>query len=290
VIRLTDVVLRDGLQDEDVVVPTSDKARIAAALADAGVAELEVASFVSPRRIPQMADSAQLVSLLRDSLDVRLVGIALNGRGLVRALATPLDELRVVISASDGHSMANAGAPARELLMDMASHLTKNNPPFSISAALSVAFNCPYDGPVQPSRVVNLVGDLVDLGVRRVSLADTLGTAAPAQVAETLDHVVLAFPDISLGLHLHDAGGQALETVTRALDHGVDQFDSSLGGIGGCPFAPGAHGNLDTAKLVRHLHSLGHQTAINVAALASAEDVLRDVLATCDRAWVAKPA
>jgi len=277
-VRLTDVVLRDGLQDEDVVVSTDDKVDLARAIAEAGVRELEVASFVSPRRIPQMADSADVVTRLRELLDVRLIGIALNGRGITRAADSDVDELRLVLSATDGHSTANAGATPTQLMSQYADTLAHTHVTAEVSAAVSVAFTCPYDGGVEPGRVVDLVGGLRELGIARVSLADTLGTASPGQVSATLVAVREAYPELSIGLHLHDALGQALEIVGEALALGVDQFDCSLGGIGGCPFAPGAHGNLDTRRLVDFLESAGYATGVDPAGLESARGLLQRLL------------
>ncbi|HWC24562.1 MAG TPA: hydroxymethylglutaryl-CoA lyase [Flexivirga sp.] len=278
VVRLTDVVLRDGLQDLDGVVSTGTKVALARALVAAGVAELEVAAFVSPKWVPQMGDATAVLEGLADLASIRICAIALNGRGIQRARESHLDELRLVVSAANGHSQANAGRSPQQLLGQYADELRSAPVSFDVTGAVSVAFNCPFDGPVSAAQAVGVVSALVDLGATRVSLADTLGTASTAQVMETVTAVRNAFPDLPLGLHLHDGEGQALTTVTAAVDAGVDQFDSALGGLGGCPFAPGAHGNLDTADLVGLLEGEGIDTGIRPEGLAAARGVLQRAL------------
>jgi len=276
-VRLTDVVLRDGLQDEDVIVSTQDKRRIADALVAAGVRELEVASFVSAKKVPQMADAEALLATLPYHPDVRICAIALNPRGAQRAVGTPVDELRLVVSAGAGHSRANAGRDTEQALDEFAAVIPQLSG-VTVAAAVSTAFNCPYDGPVSPHRLLSVVQRFHDAGVRQISLADTLGTATTEQVLRSLDTVRDALPDLQLGLHLHDGHGQALATVDAALRVGVRQFDSALGGLGGCPFAPGAHGNLATEALVAHLHRANIPTGITETALTEAHHQLREAL------------
>lgn len=276
-VRLTDVVLRDGLQDEDVIVSTQGKGMIADALVAAGVRELEVASFVSAKKVPQMGDAEALLATLSYQPDVRICAIALNPRGAQRAVGTRVDELRLVVSAGAGHSRANAGRDTEQALDEFAAAIPQLTG-VTVTAAVSTAFNCPYDGPVSAHRLLSVVQRFHDAGVRQISLADTLGTAATEQVLRSLDTVRNALPDLQLGLHLHDGHGQALATVDAALRVGVRQFDSALGGLGGCPFAPGAHGNLATEALVAHLHRRDVPTGITEAALTDAHHQLRDAL------------
>lgn len=276
-VRLIDVVLRDGLQDEDVIVSTQGKGMIADALVAAGVRELEVASFVSAKRVPQMGDAEALLATLSYHPDVRICAIALNPRGAQRAVGTRVDELRLVVSAGAGHSRANAGRDTEQALDEFAAAIPQLSG-VTVTAAVSTAFNCPYDGPVSAHRLLSVVQRFHDAGVRQISLADTLGTAATEQVLRSLDTVRNALPDLQLGLHLHDGHGQALATVDAALRVGVRQFDSALGGLGGCPFAPGAHGNLATEALVEHLHRRDVPTGITEAALTDAHHQLREAL------------
>lgn len=278
-VRLTDVVLRDGLQDVDILVSTPDKISIAHALVAAGISELEVASFVSPRTVPQMGDAVTVLEDLHTLQSTWICAIALNGRGIQRASTAPLDELRLVVSAGTGHSMANAGKSPQQVIDQYATTLRAVPVTFEVTGAVSTAFNCPYDGPVSPSTTCDIVRRIVELGATRVSLADTLGTATTTSVLQTLTAVREQFPTLPLGLHLHDGHRQALATVEAALPLGVDQFDSSLAGLGGCPFAPGAKGNLDTAQLVSFLTALGIDLGIDLPELNHAKAVLDRALA-----------
>lgn len=276
-VRITDVVLRDGLQDEDVFVSTVDKRAIAEALVAAGIRDLEVTSFVSAKRVPQLADAEDLLAAVPRHPGVRISAIALNARGAKRAAATRLDELRLVVSAGGGHSVANAGRSTEQALDELVDTVARLPTP-PVLGAVSTAFVCPYDGPVPTARLLWLVRRLAEAGVRRVNLADTLGTASPAQVLAAVTAVREELPDVELGLHLHDANGQALSTVDLARSVGVTRFDSALGGLGGCPFAPGSHGNLATEALVGHLHGTGVDTGVDEVALAEALRLLRAVL------------
>ncbi|OKX87061.1 hydroxymethylglutaryl-CoA lyase [Corynebacterium glutamicum] len=270
-VEITDVFLRDGLQDEPVVVPTAAKLEIASYLRAAGVTRMEVASFVNPKKVPQMADAAELFSS-REDADVTWSALALNGRGIERALAANADQIQVVISASDAHSTSNAGGSTADLQAGIISTVTSLGVPVGqrFFAGISTAFTCPFEGEIPAERVVDLVKRFHDAGITTIGLADTLGTTPTEKVIDTVSQVLDAVPGIKLSLHLHNAHGQALNTVTAALELGISLFDASLGGFGGCPFAPGAAGNLDILDLVRHLHSLGVETGIDEQALAFA--------------------
>jgi hydroxymethylglutaryl-CoA lyase len=272
-VNITDVVLRDGLQDEPVLVSTVDKIRIAEALKAAGVREIEAASFVSPKLVPQMADAE---SVLAQMPDVRVSAIALNLRGALRAKECRLDELRLVVSASAGHSAANAGRTTEKVLDEIEEAVQQYEG--DVVGAIATAFVCPYDGVLPVERLVWVATRLHAAGLDRLSLADTLGTATPEQVVRSVDAVREALPDVRLSLHLHNTAGQALSTVDAILDRGIVGLDSALGGLGGCPFAPGAAGNVATAELVAFLHSRGVDTGIDLAALADVEKLLREVL------------
>jgi hydroxymethylglutaryl-CoA lyase len=276
-VEITDVVLRDGLQDEEVVVSTEDKLAIAHALAEAGLATFEVTSFVNPARVPQMADASDVVAGTT-GLGVRRLALALNAKGVHRAAASGVEVVEVVTSASAGHSRANAGRDVGQAIDELAEAVAAH-PQTAFVAGVSTAFVCPFDGPVPAEQLVEVVRRISGIGVERVGLADTLGVATPEQVAGSVAAVQDALPDVRLGLHLHNAHGQALDTVDAALDLGIRQFDSAVGGYGGCPFAPGAHGNLATEELVRHLHSRGVQTGIDPLRLADVAQLVQQSLA-----------
>ncbi|RQM35331.1 hydroxymethylglutaryl-CoA lyase [Rhodococcus ruber] len=278
-VTITDVVLRDGLQDEKVVVDTGDKIRIAAALARAGLTQLEVASFVSPTRVPQMADAdAVIAGLPRTDPSVHYSALALNATGVYRAAASDIDEIQIVASAGTGHSRANSGRTPEQALAELA-EAVRAHPDRRFIAGISTAFVCPFDGPISADRLVEVAVTMADMGVVRLGLADTLGTASTEHVLDSVAAVRAALPDTELSLHLHNADGQAIGTaLAAAIDLGIEHFDAALGGYGGCPFAPGAHGNLATEVLVRHFHHYGIDTGIDESALTDAATTLAHAL------------
>lgn len=277
-IVINEVVLRDGLQDEPRYVEVAQRAELAEALVSAGLRNLEVASFVNPQRVPQMRGAADLLAALPRRDDLTWSAIALNPRGADRAVAAGADEVALVVSAGEGHSVANAGRTVDDALAGFA-RWRADNPAVAVTAGVSTAFICPYDGEIPAGRLVDLASRFAEIGVRRLGLADTLGTADPELVLRSTTAVRDAVPAVELALHLHDAHGRALETVTAAVEAGITRFDSATGGYGGCPFAPGASGNLATEKLAAHLHSTGHRTGIDTSALAEVTERLHAVLA-----------
>ena len=277
-VTITDVVMRDGLQDEPVVVSVADRVAIAEALIAAGLRSIEATSFVNPARVPQMADAEELVAALPTPEGVRYMALALNARGVRRAVAAGVEEIAVVVSAGQGHSRSNAGRSTEEALADVAG-VVAEHPEVTFVGGVATAFVCPFDGDVAPETLVPIASRLAELGVSRIGLADTLGTATPEQVVRSVGAVREALPDTELGLHLHNAHGQALRTVDAALGLGITRFDGAAGGYGGCPFAPGAHGNIDTEQLVAHLHAQGVDTGIDAALLAEAVTVVKEALA-----------
>ncbi|ROS45175.1 hydroxymethylglutaryl-CoA lyase [Amycolatopsis thermoflava] len=274
---ITDVVLRDGLQDEPAVVPVADRVAIAEALVAAGLRHLEAGSFVNPAKVPQMAGAEDLVAALPHQDSVHYTFLALNARGVRRAVAAGARDVLVVASASSGHSRANAGRDSDAALDDLARAVAEH-PGTAFRAGISTAFVCPFDGAVTPDRLVAVTRRFAAMGIRRIGLADTLGTATPDQVMTSLAHVRDALPDVELSLHLHNAHGQALSTVDAAIEAGVTRFDSAAGGYGGCPFAPGAHGNIATEDLVAHLHARGIPTGIDEDVLSTAVATVREAL------------
>jgi hydroxymethylglutaryl-CoA lyase len=281
-VEITDVFLRDGLQDEDVVVPTTDKLEVAARLIEAGVRSIEAASFVNPRRVPQMADAAEVFAGLPAKSDVAYSALALNGRGIERAVAAGAGNVAVVSSASRAHSKANAGQDIEQAIAGLGEE-TARHPGTSFYAGISTAFTCPFEGRIEPEHLLRVVRAFKDLGITTIGLADTLGTTPTKDVLASLDYVRSAEPDLEFYLHLHNAHGQALKTVKAAVNVGITRFESALGGYGGCPFAPGAHGNIATEDLVRTLHEAGHETGID-------EEALREAVAFARSAILRAPA
>ncbi|WP_326570463.1 hydroxymethylglutaryl-CoA lyase [Actinacidiphila glaucinigra] len=248
---ITDVLLRDGLQNESTVLPLVDKLRLAYGLLEAGLTSLEVGSFVSPRKVPQLADTDRLVARLRPGESVLLHTLVFNERGASRAIGARARDVRLTVSASDGHSLANAGVPrdeALERLRPAVDVLRAHR--VRLEATIATAFVCPFDGETDPRTVVELARRLAGSGIRVLHLADTIGAASPWHIRRTVTAVRDALPELPLGLHLHNTYGMASANVWEALRLGVRRFDAALGGIGGCPFAPGAAGNLGTDDLV----------------------------------------
>lgn len=279
-VTITDVYLRDGLQDEDVFVDTSEKLRIARMLADAGVPAIEATSFVNPAKVPQMADATELMAGLGASglFDrVTVSGLALNGRGIDRAIDAGTPVVTIVTSASEAHSRANAGRSIDDAL-DSLESAVRRHPSIRFIAGVSTAFTCPFEGDIPPERLAHVVDRFVSMGIAQVGLADTIGTTPTDQVLSALTTVRAAHPEAALSLHLHDAHGQALATALGAIELGVTRFDAALAGFGGCPFAPGAHGNLATEELVRTLHAAGHETGIDEVKLAVAATAAREAV------------
>lgn len=291
-VTITEVALRDGLQNEPVTLSTAQKLRLARALLRTGVPSLEVGAFVRPDRVPQMADTDELVAQLRAIGGPTLHALVFNPTGAKRAVESGVDSVRFVVSASDGHSTANAGVPVSAAVTRIESCVDiLRDGGVAMEAAIGTAFVCPFDGVTDPVDVATLAGDLAELGVHRLHLADTIGAANPAQIARTVDTVAAARPELELGLHLHNTYGMGLANALEGHRHGVRHFDSALGGIGGCPFAPGAAGNLATDDLVNMLHQLGIDTGLDTAALVAARDELRTLIGRpLDSALAAVPA
>jgi hydroxymethylglutaryl-CoA lyase len=271
-VLLTEVVLRDGLQDEAVTLPTHEKVRLARGLIDAGVRSLEVGSFVSARRVPQMADTGDVLKTLLDA-PAALHTLVFTERGARQAIDAGARTVRLVVSASDGHSVANAGVPtaaALDRLAGCASLLTEAG--VAIEASVATAFVCPFDGDTDPDRTADVAARLGRLGARVVHLADTIGAARPSQLRTVVPAVRDELPDVPLGLHLHNTYGLALANAWEGLGLGIRRFDAALGGLGGCPFAPGASGNVATDDLVDFFHREGIATGLDVVKLAELRD------------------
>ncbi|MBY4211694.1 hydroxymethylglutaryl-CoA lyase [Rhodococcus fascians] len=277
-VHITDVYLRDGLQDEKCIVPTDDKLAVLDAIVESGILTAEIASFVSATRVPQMADAEEIISRAPRRDGIRYSALTLNSRGVHRAAETEIDVIQIVTSASEGHSRANAGRSPDDALRDLSSAVAQH-PGRRFIGGVSTAFVCPFDGVITPARLVEVCERMADTGVSILGLADTLGIATTDQVLSGVDAVRTALPELTISLHLHNAHDQALETAVRAaLDLGIEYFDSAVAGYGGCPFAPGAHGNLATEELVDTFHRAGIDTGIDTSALANAAALARAVV------------
>jgi hydroxymethylglutaryl-CoA lyase len=262
---------RDGLQNEARQVPTADKIRFIDSLVAAGIRDIEITSFVSPKWIPQLADSAEVARGVRRPSGVRMSALVPNRRGLETALASGMKEIAVFMSASETHNKKNVNKTIAETITafeEVVPHARAAGLP--VRAYLSTCFGCPYEGDVDPEVVVALTGQLADLGVYQVSISDTIGVANPMQVEDVLTRVLAKHPISTVAVHFHDTQGTALANCVAALALGVTTIDSSAGGLGGCPYAPGASGNLATEDLVAMLHAMGVKTGIDLDKLTEA--------------------
>ncbi len=265
-VLITDVVTRDGLQDEAKIVSTDDKLAIITGLIDAGLRSIEVASFVHPRVVPQMADADELCSRLPRGR-ATYCGLVPNLRGAQRALSAGLDEIRFVVSASESHNRANVNRSVAESLEE-ARRIGKlisqeGGRQVAFSAGIATAFSCPFEGRIPIDHLIEVAGNLLAAGATMLSLADTTGMAAPQDVFDKVAQVRTAFSGVPVALHLHNTRGMALANAYAGLQAGVSRFDAALGGLGGCPFAPGATGNVATEDLVNMLDEMGIETGID---------------------------
>ncbi|MEM9040793.1 MAG: hydroxymethylglutaryl-CoA lyase [Actinomycetota bacterium] len=280
---LRDVSLRDGLQDEDPI-PTESKIAIFEALVTAGVRELELTSFVRPDRVPAMADADAMCAATADlaaTNDVARWGLVLNRRGAERALAAGLTHLQYVVSISDAHSRHNAGASTDDALDGFeAAAQPALDAGATVEMTLSTAFGCPYEGRIDPERVIEIARRVVGAGATSVGLADTIGVAAPTEVASLTSAVVAALDGsgASVGAHLHDTRGLAIANGLAALGAGAVRLDAAVGGLGGCPFAPGASGNVAIEDLAHGLEAMDVDTGVAVDGLVDAARLACDAV------------
>jgi hydroxymethylglutaryl-CoA lyase len=275
-VEIFEVGPRDGLQNEARAIPTQEKIALIDCLSEAGFRRIEAASFVSPKWVPQMADGADVMAGITRRKGVSYAALTPNMRGYQRAKAAGVDEIAIFGSASEGFSRANLNATIGDSLAQFA--------PVAIAAAedgiavrgyVSCVIDCPFDGPTPPDAVAQIVAALRGLGCYEVSLGDTIGHGTPESVARMLEAVLDVAPAEELAGHFHDTAGRALENVEVALGLGVRVFDAAVGGLGGCPYAPGAAGNVATEALAARLESLGHQTGLNHDVIAKAAAMAR---------------
>ena len=287
-VRIVEVGPRDGLQNESHFVPTEAKVAFIRALAAAGLTNIEATSFVHPKIVPQLADAADVLNALSDQRGVTFSALVPNEKGLDRALEAGVRRVAVFTAASDTFAKKNIGVSVSEAL-DIYRVLVRRalDVGVSVRGYVSTAFVCPFEGRIAKERVDEVVQQLSDCGVDEVAISDTVGAAVPTDVKETVSFVLRSTPKERIALHFHDTYGTALANVLTGLQLGVTTFDSSAGGLGGCPFAPGAAGNLATEDLVYMLEGMKIRTGVNVAAVVEAADTLGRILGRppCSAQW-----
>lgn len=274
---------RDGLQNEVQPVPTERKIAFINALSAAGLPLIEATSFVNPRAVPQLADASEVMQGIARYPGVRYPVLVPNERGLDRALDGGVEAIALFTAATDAFAQANVGTTIAGTFERFAPVIQRAKAKgVWVRGYVSVAFGCPYSGSVSPSAVANVTEQLLAAGCDEICLADTIGTGTPADVSAILDAVSGSLPPRDLALHFHDTTGTALCNVEVALDRGVRIFDSAAGGLGGCPFAPGAPGNLATESLLAFLRQAGLRTGVSQEAVGQATDLLRGYVPRLD--------
>jgi hydroxymethylglutaryl-CoA lyase len=265
-VSIVEVGPRDGLQNEKAIVATAGKIAFVDRLTAAGHAAIEVSAFVSPKWVPQMADASEVFAGIARKPGVRYTALVPNLAGLERAMAAGVSEIAIFAAASETFSQRNINQSIEQSLVTYAAVCTQAAAAgIRVRGYLSTCFGCPFEGEVAPSQVARVAARLLGLGVFEISVSDTIGVAHPGQVPRVLDAVTKDVPLEQTALHFHDTRGTALANVLAGLDYGVTTFDSSAGGLGGCPFAPGAAGNLATEDLLYMLDGLGIETGVSLA-------------------------
>jgi hydroxymethylglutaryl-CoA lyase len=279
-VNIVEVGPRDGLQNEEVFISTENKIDFINRLSETGLNKIEITSFVHPKWTPQLADSLEVAKGIKKSPNVEYVALLPNLKGLEKAIESNLKEVAIFMSASESHNKKNLNRTISESLKnvkEVADLSKKHN--IKVRGYLSTVFGCPYEGYVNPNYVKEILLKLFDIGIYQVSLGDTIGIANPKQVKEVLSILFEEIKDKNkLALHFHDTRGMALANCLIGLEMGITTFDSSLGGLGGCPYAPGATGNVSTEDLVNMLHSMGIETGINLDKLVEINKFIECIL------------
>ncbi|MTD30587.1 hydroxymethylglutaryl-CoA lyase [Planomicrobium sp. YIM 101495] len=279
-IKLNEVGLRDGLQLEEVIVTVQDKKLLYEMIKRAGVESFEFGAFVHPKRVPQMANSdAFYEEVISDAEQIALIGLIPNMRGAERAAAAGVKEVNYVLSVSDTHNLQNVQQPTNKSMEDLIGihHYCKGKG-IALHVSFATTFGCPFEGEIAAERVLELIGQLSELDIASITLADTTGMANPKQVEDLVRKVVKQFPEQRFRLHFHNTRGMGLTNILAGIEAGIYEFDTALGGIGGCPFAPGATGNVCTEDVVHMVESMGMKTGTDLTGLLEASGELAKII------------
>lgn len=278
-VKIMEVGPRDGLQNEPCFVPTEKKLAFIEALVAAGIRRIEATAFVSKRWIPPLADHAELAAQLPRHPQVQYAALVPNLQGYEQAKLYGFNEVSLIISATQSHNRKNLNASTQECFeryQQVIEQARQDQMPFRVY--ISCAFGCPYEGNTPVSEVLRLSRAFYELGAYELSISDTIGVGNPKQTHELVSLLLKEFPADKIGLHLHDTHGMALANIYAALELGIRSFDSSAGGLGGCPYAPGAKGNIETEKLVYMLHAMSFETGVDLAKLKIASSGIKHAL------------
>ncbi|MEE9150029.1 MAG: hydroxymethylglutaryl-CoA lyase [Candidatus Tectomicrobia bacterium] len=279
-INICEVGTRDGFQIEPEFIPTDLKIEVVNLLTETGVPKIEVTSFVHPKAIPQLRDAEEVMGQIHRRPGTVYAALVPNDRGARRAIDAGVDELHTVLSASESHNLANLNMTVAESLEKLqAVAQTAHEAGVRLHGGISTALGCPFEGELPLAQVESIVSRLVDMGFGAIGIADTTGMANPAQVKRTLEHLVPKFPTIEWSLHTHNTRAMAIPNVLAAIECGVSDFDASVGGLGGCPYAPGATGNVCSEDLVHCLHEMGFETDIDLDKLIDTAKRVEEIIA-----------
>jgi hydroxymethylglutaryl-CoA lyase len=278
-VTMCEVGTRDGFQIEPDFIPTDAKVEVVDLLSEAGVPRIEVTSFVHPKAVPQLRDAEEVMARIRRRAGTRYAALVPNDKGAVRAVDAGVDAIHTVVSASESHNLANVNMTVAESMEKLRAVMqVAARAKVHVGCGISTSFGCPFEGDVPIAQLESVVRRLVDMGARAVGLADTTGMANPRQVSRVLEHLIPRFPGIEWTLHTHDTRAMAIPNILAAMELGVTNFDASIGGLGGCPFAPGASGNVCSEDLVHCLHAMGVQTGIDFDRLLAVSRRVQDVV------------
>jgi hydroxymethylglutaryl-CoA lyase len=288
---INDVGPRDGLQSQAKILGVSDRVRLIRSIAEAGVNNIEVGAFVSPKAVPAMALSDQVLNQVADLDNVTKTVLIPNQRGYELAKAAGAKRVAMVLYASDGMSIKNVNMSAADSEANaQAICAMATDDGIAVAVYIAVAFGCPFDGDIEPSHVAELARRYYDYNVDQIVLADTIGAANPSQVAQTVEPIIGKHGNQKIACHFHDTRAMGLANVYAAFTHGVNQFDASIGGLGGCPFAPGASGNVATEDVAMMFAQMGVDTGIDMPALLAASDLAIELTGTTvggrSRSWL----
>ena len=278
-VTMCEVGTRDGFQIEPDFIPTEQKVEVVDRLSAAGLPRIEVTSFVHPKAVPQLRDAEEVMARITRRPGTRYAALVPNEKGAVRAIEAGVDAIHTVLSASESHNLANVNMTIAESLDRLGAVLrVAAAAKLHVGCGISTSFDCPFEGDVPLAQLERVVGRLIEMGARAVGLADTTGMANPRQVGRVLEHLIPRFPGIEWTLHTHDTRAMAIANILAAMEHGVTNFDASIGGLGGCPFAPGASGNVCTEDLVHCLHAMGVQTGIDLDRLVGVSRRVQEIV------------
>ena len=278
-VTMCEVGTRDGFQIEPDFIPTEQKVEVVDRLSAAGLPRIEVTSFVHPKAVPQLRDAEEVMARITRRPGTRYAALVPNEKGAVRAIEASVDAIHTVLSASESHNLANVNMTIAESLDRLGAVLRVSAAgKLHVGCGISTSFGCPFEGDVPLAQLERVVGRLIEMGARAVGLADTTGMANPRQVGRVLEHLIPRFPGIEWTLHTHDTRAMAIANILAAMEHGVTNFDASIGGLGGCPFAPGASGNVCTEDLVHCLHAMGVQTGIDLDRLIGVSRRVQEIV------------